>query len=175
MRGKTLLIFASGCAVGFAASFCFFKKKYDEKNTVYFGKPKEQGENAIEHKPAELLQAHRKESIDYSACYRPSTSDEPKQATRIVSPNEFEEAVKEDYEVISLTYYADGVLADELDAPVEFCGLSNARLKDEFGKYEPDIFYLRNDETCCCYEVARDSRTYEDVSGKSHYRDSKED
>lgn len=80
----------------------------------------------------------------------------------VISPDEFGEF--EDYERISLSYYADQILADEDDEKVEdvdnVVGLESLA---HFGEYEDDSVFVRNDRLKCDYEILLDQRTYSDV------------
>ena len=65
---------------------------------------------------------------------------------------------------ISLTYYADGVLADENDEVIEdvedAVGIDSL---NRFGEYEDDSVFVRNDARKCDYEILLDQRTYSEV------------
>ena len=80
----------------------------------------------------------------------------------VISPDEFGEF--EDYERISLSYYADQILADEDDEKVEdvdnVVGLESLT---HFGEFEDDSVFVRNDRLKCDYEILLDQRTYSDV------------
>ena len=80
----------------------------------------------------------------------------------VISPEEFGEF--EDYERISLSYYADQILADEDDEKVEdvdnVVGLESLT---HFGEFEDDSVFVRNDRLKCDYEILLDQRTYSDV------------
>ena len=71
----------------------------------------------------------------------------------------------EEYEQISLTYYADGVLADENDEVIEdvedAVGIDSL---NHFGEYEDDSVFVRNDARKCDYEILLDQRTYSEVA-----------
>lgn len=71
---------------------------------------------------------------------------------------------EEEYEQISLTYYADGVLADENDEVIEdvedAVGIDSL---NHFGEYEDDSVFVRNDARKCDYEILLDQRTYSEV------------
>ena len=80
----------------------------------------------------------------------------------VISPDEFGEFY--DYEKISLTYYADQVLADEDDELVE--GIEETvgfESLNAFGEYEDDSVFVRNDRLKCDYEILLDQRKYSDV------------
>lgn len=80
----------------------------------------------------------------------------------VISPEEFGEF--EDYERISLSYYADQVLADEDDEKVDdvdnVVGLESLT---HFGEFEDDSVFVRNDRLKCDYEILLDQRIYSDV------------
>lgn len=76
----------------------------------------------------------------------------------VISPEEFDEL--EGYTPISLTYFADGVLADDvgiiIDDAEEIVGDGLSR----FGEYAEDAVYVRNDAKRCDYEILLDEREY---------------
>jgi hypothetical protein len=80
----------------------------------------------------------------------------------VISPDEFGEF--DDYDTISLTYYADQVLTDEDDELVEdieeTVGFESL---NAFGEYEDDSVFVRNDRLKCDYEILLDQRKYSDV------------
>lgn len=70
-----------------------------------------------------------------------------------------------DYETISLTYYADGVLTDENNCiidPGEIEGLIGEESLDHFGEYEDDSVFVRNEERMIDYEILADPSNYDD-------------
>lgn len=80
----------------------------------------------------------------------------------VISPDEFGEF--EEYEKISLTYYADGVLADDGDEVVDDVEDIVGDALDHFGEYEDDSVFVRCDERKCDYEILLDQRTFAEVS-----------
>lgn len=90
----------------------------------------------------------------------PDMSDGP----QIISPDEF--AQNDSYDIVSLNYYADGVLTDDWDNiiedPEETVGPD---IESHFGEYEEDTVYVVNDEHGAYYEICRDLRNYSDVVG----------
>lgn len=80
----------------------------------------------------------------------------------VIKPDDFGDLY--DYEKVSLTYYADGVLTDEDDNIVddveEIVGRDSLKT---FGQYEEDSVYVRNDEHRCDYEILLDERKYNQV------------
>lgn len=80
----------------------------------------------------------------------------------VISPDEFGEFA--DYDTISLTYYVDGVLTDEMEEIIEDIDeLVGLHSLNHFGEYEDDAVFVRNDERRCDYEILLDQRNYSDV------------
>ena len=70
-----------------------------------------------------------------------------------------------DYETISLTYYADGVLTDENNCiidPGEIESLIGEESLDHFGEYEDDSVFVRNEERKTDYEILAVPGNYDD-------------
>ncbi len=76
----------------------------------------------------------------------------------VISPDEFGEF--EEYEKISLTYYADGVLADDNDEVVDDVEDIIGDALNHFGEYEDDSVFVRCDERKCDYEILLDTRSF---------------
>lgn len=88
----------------------------------------------------------------------------------VISPEDYEN-YNTDYDDISLTYYADGILADDMDEIVEDPdNIVGSDFMNYFGKYEEDTVLIRNDRLKCTYEILRDRRTYEAVTGEKPYK-----
>ena len=80
----------------------------------------------------------------------------------VIPPEEFGE--KDDYDRISLTYYADHILADDNDQLLEDVeGTVGFESLTHFGEYEDDSVFVRNDRLKIDYEILRDERKYSDV------------
>lgn len=81
----------------------------------------------------------------------------------VIKPEEFGEM--EDYDRVSLSYYADQILVD--DTTDEIIENIEAAVGTEslrhFGEYEPDIVHVRNDILGCDYEISLDARKYSDL------------
>ena len=80
----------------------------------------------------------------------------------VITPEEFGDL--DDYETISLTYYADQILADDNDVIVDdvedVVGFDSL---NSFGEYEDDSVFVRNDRLKCDYEILLDQRKYSSV------------
>ena len=79
----------------------------------------------------------------------------------VISPDEYGE---NDYDCESLTYYADGVLTDDWDHPIEDVeGLVGVESLTHFGEYEEDSVYVRNDRYKTDYEILKDLRNFSEI------------
>lgn len=83
---------------------------------------------------------------------------------RIITPDEFGE--NSDYDVVNLSYYADGYLADDvsnelvdIEETVGFDAL------EHIGDYEPDVVHVVNDDVEIYYEITRDLSNWKDLEG----------
>lgn len=80
----------------------------------------------------------------------------------VIGPDDFGEV--DDYDNISLVYYADQVLADEDDELVENVEeVIGYESLTHFGEYEDDSVMVRNDILKCDYEILLDKRKYSDI------------
>ena len=79
----------------------------------------------------------------------------------VISPDEFSE--NEDYETESLTYYSDGILADDRDNIIDIDMVVGRESLNHFGEYEDDSVFVRNEELKTDYEILLDTRRYSDI------------
>lgn len=81
----------------------------------------------------------------------------------IIEPDQYGEI--EEYDMASLTYYADGVLADDVDERIEDVdSIVGTESLTHFGDYEPDAVFVRNEERKTDYEILRVNENYSDVN-----------
>lgn len=172
------IAFVIGAGIGVAVSWKLLEYKYkriadEEIKSVMdaYGKkfepkkfepekfePKEINPEKIEHEKnmkryTDLLKENKYSDEEVKA--------DMKTKPHIIAPEEFGE--NEDYETVSLTHYADGVLTDDQDEPIEDVEkLVGKDFASHFGEYEEDSVFIRNDELNTDYEILRDSRTYND-------------
>lgn len=80
----------------------------------------------------------------------------------VIDPSEFGE--NPEYDTETLTYFADGVLVDDVDDVIEepdiVVGLENLKIFEEFGATS---VYVRNDIYKTDYEIIRDDWNYSDL------------
>lgn len=143
----------------------------EPKEEVPASDPKEVAERAKD-KPSmdEYIKRLRGEGYtDYTHKDHPAEAEEaPKpdntETPYVISPEEFGEM--DGYEKISLTYYADGVLADEDDEPVDDIEELIGDGLEHFGEYgEEDSVFVRSDMRRCDYEILKDLREFSEVVG----------
>lgn len=92
----------------------------------------------------------------------PDVNDDPQDKPYVIPPDKFDEF--DNYDVISLFYYADGVLCDDNDEPL--ADVANTVGEDavlHFGEYDDDCVYVRNDRLKVDYEILRSLKTYDEV------------
>jgi len=196
----SFLMFVIGAAVGSVATWQIVKKKYeqiaqdeiDSVKEVFSNKKTNEADNADVRNKAN--QAKEKPGVaEYAAMLNKqgytnysnkeanvkdaSVKKEEGQVSMaadkpyVIEPEEFGEA--DGYEQISLTYYADQVLADEDDDLVEDVeNVVGFESLESFGKFEDDSVFVRNDRLKCDFEILLDQRNYSDVRKlKPHQRE----
>lgn len=185
---KGLLIFAAGLAVGAVAGAVIVKNKVlaDAKAEIeevreYYRESrgvkeveevKEKVEETIDH-IQDLIEEHEtepkteKEHTNYSQITKMYMSKDEYQTPMyddpfVIDPSEFGE--NPEYDTETLTYFADGVLVDDVDDVIEepdiVVGLENLKVFEEFGATS---VYVRNDIYKTDYEIIRDDWNYSDL------------
>ena len=184
MNGKIIFAFVLGAAAGLAVSWKYNEKKYaeiadreiesvKEKFSIEKAEPEELPQEDVEETP-EITEEEKVEYndiltkrnyVNYSDVEKEEKGgDTMKDGPYVIAPNEFDEF--DEYETGELTYYADGILADDGDDIID--DIESIVGEDSllhFGEYEddPDTVYVRNDRLKTDYEITRDERRYADV------------
>lgn len=97
---------------------------------------------------------------DYSRTVEPDQKPKPGELPYVISPDEFGEI--DEYTKVSLTHFADGVLADECGEVVDNVEEIVGDALEHIGEYEEDCVHVRNDAKRCDYEILEDLRTFEE-------------
>lgn len=85
----------------------------------------------------------------------------------VIHPTEFGE--NEDYGTETLTYFADSVLADDMDHRIEDVeAMVGVESLTHFGEYEEDSVHVRNDRLKMDFEILRSEDFYANIK-KHHY------
>ena len=186
---SNVLLFATGAVVGSLVTWRIFKSRYEIVDDVE--EKIDETEDESEEEDPEVLESkmnYKKPPLkDYVKMvetygYKPKThmeeveeelangeqGDEDIYEPFIIRPEEYGELHA--YETLSLNYYADGVLTDDLDNPIEDVeSLVPADFADHFGEYDDNAVFVRNDNLECDYEILRDLRKFTDVVGEYPY------
>lgn len=174
MTNKDLMInifvFAAGAAIGSAVTWKLVKTKYEqiaqeEIDSVkeVFAKRASMMKPSLEEYKAKLddLKYEMESEEDTEKEDTESMDKKTSSAAYVISPEEFGDC---GYDTISLTYFADGVVADDFDEPIEDVeDLIGPDALDSFGEFEDDSVFVRNDEKQCDYEILLDVRNHADI------------
>ena len=179
------LMFAIGAAIGSAVTWKLVKTKYERiadeeiesvKEVFSRRNKKEKEPEEIEHDTVtHMLETKPNDVSKYASMleelkYCEKGENDMKNADPyVISPDEFAEL--DDYQTVSLNYYADGVVADDIDEVVENVGgLIGWDSLNHFGEYEDYSVFVRNDALKTDFEILLDTRNYSDVIRLSPYR-----
>lgn len=183
---KSVLVFSLGAAVGSVLTWRILKTRYEKKTQEEIDSVKEvfsrkrdieestecseQSEEADRQHVEEMAAAATEALNTYNPDQKVDTEIMRKKATQkyrdpyVISPDEFGELEDEGYDTETLSYYADGVLTDEMDNPVEDVeGTVGSESLNHFGDYEDDAVHVRNERLKCDYEILYDFRRFKDV------------
>ena len=184
---KGLLIFAAGLAVGAVAGAVLVKNKvladakaeveevrkyYRESRGVVEEVEEKEEVKEVEKKEYELKDIQVKDEpktglTNYSQITKMYMSKDEFQSPMyddpfVIDPSEFGD--NPEYDTETLTYFADGVLVDDVDDVIEepdiVVGLENLKVFEEFGA---TTVYVRNDIYKTDYEIIRDDWNYSDL------------
>lgn len=185
-----VLIFVAGAAIGSVVTWKLTKTKYeqiaqeeiDSVKEVFSKKtfePITQEPEEPESKNFETELTRNKPDLreyaarivnlgytDYAGTGYDPTNTEGNEMSKpyVIPPENYGDI--DDYELINLTYYADGVLADDEDNIIEDVdGLIGSGSLDTFGEFQDDSVFVRNDELEQDIEIVRDLRKFSDVVG----------
>lgn len=187
-----IIIFITGAALGSVVTWKVLQKRYNERineeMTEFKKAQRDESMEKLELMHADLVE--KKEEVEAheatlkidengpaltkpienwettSKHYRGILEDEGYSddgpAPYVIPPEEFGNDADE-YDLISLNYYEDGVLADDWDDVIE--DVDRVVGKDSlthFGEYEDDSVYVRNDRLKCEYEILLRVGKFED-------------
>lgn len=172
-----IISFLLGVAAGSLVTYQTVKEKYEkivqsEIDSVkeYFSEKndKRSEKNDSDNTMLEYEQIlEEKNYVNYSNMSKPE-NDKPEDNVEkderpyVIPPDQFGEL--DDYESITLTYYTDGVLADDNYEVVDDIDDTVGRESlEHFGEYEADTVYVRNDRHKCDYEICRDEESYSEL------------
>lgn len=175
-------IFAVGAALGSFVTWKLIKGKYERiaqeeidsvKEVFYRRRQDDISANSAEDEPEAVNEGQTSEPEEEISEYKDiinrngysnvegveTMHDKP----YVIAPEIFGD--DPDYETISLTYYADGVLTDENNCiidPGEIEDMIGEDSLDHFGEYEDDSVFVRNEERMIDYEILAVTNNYDD-------------
>lgn len=191
---KNILIFSLGVAAGATGTYFLLKKKilddFNNERNEEMKKERAQieknrkiatvsvsdsNEEDVPDKVVLLNEVETKKNpekprlTEYSKMSTIYKKDEDTDLTLpyIIGPDEFGDI--EGYDEINLTYYADGVVTDDLDNAVDNVSeILGTDWKDHFGEYEDDSVCVRNDILKADYQILLDLRNWSDIAGDTY-------
>ena len=169
MNSKVAFILGTiiGAGIGVIGTYSYFKDKYEKLAEEDFNSRRVFDENKKEESVEPVVECaailQREGYVNYSDMQNKKQKQEISvDKPYVIQPSDFGEF--DDYEKISLTYTADGVLLDDMNEIVddieETVGEDSL---EHFGEYEDDSVYVRNDAKKCDYEILLDQRNYQEI------------
>lgn len=185
-----LVIFAAGAGIGSVVTWYLVKDKYeklaqeeiDSVKEVFYERRGEKVEKAVEkiedartnNEGLSVREYAAKLSENGYTDYTDIPDEKEVEPTMgvekpyVIPPEEFGEL--DDYGRISLTFYADHILADDNDNVLEDVEeVIGSESLNHFGEYEDDSVFVRNDKLKLDYEILLDVRKYSDVLHSKPY------
>lgn len=188
----SLISIAAGVGIGVLATKKYYSEKYEELANEEIESVKEKfhsvnNETTVkeEVEPDEnKVDVHDKTSLDeyktvlknynYSSHDKPSPKElieetEETEDPIVISPTEFGDI--EDYDQVTLYYFADKILTDDMEVPVEdVWDTVGLNALETFGTYEDDCVHVVNHRLKCYFEIITDLRNYSDVAEEKEKR-----
>lgn len=146
------------------------KKMYLTKNTEKIKEDEKKKQKSEVKTGREAL--NKKSVLDYAAIvqkegYIDYSKEELKEAVDsavyVITPDEF--ATEDEYETVSLTFYNDKILANDINGEIieDVDSIVGIDSLEHFGEYEEDCVYVRNDRLRTDYEILLDERNYSEA------------
>ena len=150
------------------------KKEDNKEEEPVKEEVKVEEEHEEPEEPEEFVEEEKEEYKEITKNYTTYTNytnyvkpEQPSQAVNndtpyVIDPEEFGE--EEGYDTMTLTYFADGVLIDDVDEVIEdkdtVVGLENLKIFDEF---DASSVYVRNDIWKTDFEILKDDWNWSDL------------
>ncbi|WP_407450055.1 hypothetical protein [Fibrobacter sp.] len=163
------LAFAAGSVIGTVIGGVLMKKKYEEIAEKEIAEVRDFYDQQLEEVKNAIEEEKKKEQAEYEQIIKDSgyEKNEEKGVYTAKGPYVIDpECLGDDeFEIECLTYYADGILADDMNYVIEDVeGTVGADFFTHFGEYEDQAVHIRNDRLKTDYEILLDARKYSDVS-----------
>lgn len=175
---KNVLIFMAGLTLGAGVSWVYNKNKYEEmvKDEVEslreHAREKESNEKTTEETLDKDIECYKNDSANLEKVSKIinynhySSNDENEipvcKKPYVVTPDDF--ASLPGFDTDSFHYYNNDIISNDnneiVDDVEQILGLSILEVKDQFGIYEDDSVYIRNERLKCDYEVLLENEDY---------------
>lgn len=166
------LAFLSGAAIGSLVTYYFVKEKYAQIANEEIESYKQERDEA--RKYLELNSLEEEATLEEINQYKSATAKHNYAGETVVATSEPDDKYviapedfggeDDEYEQVTLTYYEDGVLVNDLTNAVqnidELVGKDNL---DSLGEYDDYSVYVRNETLQTDYEILFDPRRYSEV------------
>lgn len=163
-----LTFFIMGSAAGAVVTWRIVKRKFERIAQEEIDSVKEAFLNRREEE--EQAEEAAKEYAEIVKTYNPINEVKPgpvkveRVEPYVITPDQYGE---DDYEAISLTYYADNVLADFEDRVIQNIEeVVGSEAIGNIGAFADDVVHVRDEEQKIDYEIVRDPRKYIDVAAQ---------
>ena len=171
-----IFIFTAGAAVGALVTWKITKTMYERIAQEEIDDVKEYYSKRFnDEEPADEEEEEEEDPDEYEdlleSCGYTSAATEGESTVRpphVITPEEFGDC---GYELETLYYYADGVLTDDQDEPIEDVeNVVGIGATDHFGEHEEDAVHVRNERYKIDYEILRVDGKYSDVINPEPHR-----
>lgn len=184
MNIKLIFAFIAGAAVGSAVTWKLVKTKYEQIANEEIASVKEvfsrrarDAETSEEESEPTIQEIKEYVDVIKDAGYNNDVQKGGEVSMSGGDPYTItseEVGTMDGYDLIDLTYYADGVLEDEnYEIVVDVAETVGVESLNSFGEYDDDVVFVRNDKRKTDYEIVRDPRNYSDVAHDSPFRANK--
>ena len=161
MNFKTVFAFIAGAAIGSLATWKIVEEKYKRIADEEIESVREAYSNMHKlEEPNKSIEPVIDDSIEEE---KGGVNDMATNEPYVISPDDFGEM--DDYQTVSMTYYADGILEDDrFGVVLDVDGTVGYDSLNHFGDYEEDSVFVRNDELKIDYEILLSMRKYSEIS-----------
>lgn len=184
---KSVLTFVAGLAIGAGVSWVYHKNKYEtmmneemdelrthrrnreKNNEVTDTSEKESIKEELEARECDYMKEEIRRNEEYEEILlqkRYSNSEDTihNEDPYVLSPDDFADVPG--FDTDTFYYYANDIIADDKNDIMDestirsILGLTVLEIKDQFGVYEEDSVFIRNESMKCDYEILRDEEDY---------------
>lgn len=167
-KAKLIFAFIAGAGVGSLVTYKVLKSKYDQVFQDEINSIRDMASQMRNSEQAtdEVSQSEDEEKAAYAEIasgYETYTEDDVYgEHPYVITPEECGQL--EGYEIIGLTMFNDGILANDFGDEIEdIDGTVGLESLKHFGEYDEDAVYVRNDRLKRDYEIALDPRNFSEL------------